>query len=164
MAKDKLRINEQIKIPQVRLVGEETNEIINTYEALKLAKEEGLDLVEVVPTSFPPVCKIMDYKKYLYDKKKNEKKPAMQEIKEIRMTVNIDEYDLNVKSKHSIEFLKKNNKVKASVFFKGREINYKEKGELVLLKFAEKLEGYGVAENLPKLEGKRMLIIFKPKK
>jgi translation initiation factor IF-3 len=165
MAKEvKLRINEQIKTPEVRVIFDEINEIMKTHEAMNIAKDNELDLVEIQPTVVPPVCKIIDYKKYLYDKKKNEKKPAYQEIKEIRMTPNIDENDIAFKSKHAVEFLKKNNKVKLVIFFKGREIAYKEKGEIVLLKFAENIQDHGTPEHLPKLEGKRMIMVVKPKK
>lgn len=133
-----------------------------------MAEEQGLDLVEISPTANPPVCKIVDYKKFLYERKKKQKeikaKSAKVVVKEIRLGPNIDDHDFNFKLKHAIKFLQEGAKVKVDVFFKGRSIVYKEKGEYVLLKFAQELEEYGKVEQLPKLEGKRMIMVLAPKK
>ena len=153
----------------VRVVGEniETG-IYNIREALRLADEQGLDLVEISPTANPPVCKITDYKKFLYERKKKQKeikaKSTKIVVKEIRLGPNIDDHDFNFKLKHAIKFLQEGAKVKVDVFFKGRTIVYKEKGEYVLLKFASELEEVGKVEQLPRLEGKRMIMIIAPKK
>ena len=132
-----------------------------------MADDMELDLIEISPTAKPPVCKIADYNKFLYHEKKKQKeikaKTAKTELKEIRFTPNTDEHDFEFKLKHAQKFLEQGNKVKASVFFKGRMIIYKEQGELILLKFADKLSEYGQVEQLPKLEGKRMGIIISPK-
>lgn len=162
------RTNHMIRVPQVRLVGENVElGIYPTQEAQKIANEQGLDLVEISPNADPPVCKIIDYNKFLYEKKKKEKEmkanSKVSEVKEIRFTPNTDDHDFNFKAKHAEEFLKEGNKVKAYVQFKGRAIMFKERGELLLLKFAERLAEIGAPEGLPKLEGKRMLIIFAPK-
>ncbi|MBX3239628.1 MAG: translation initiation factor IF-3 [Chitinophagaceae bacterium] len=162
------RTNHMIRVPQVRLVGENVEVgIYPTQEAQKIANEQGLDLVEISPNADPPVCKIIDYNKFLYEKKKKEKEmkanSKVSEVKEIRFTPNTDDHDFNFKAKHAEEFLKEGNKVKAYVQFKGRAIMFKERGELLLLKFAERLAEIGAPEGLPKLEGKRMLIIFAPK-
>lgn len=151
------------------MVGEDIQVgIYNIKEALKLAEEQGLDLVEISPTANPPVCKIIDYKKFLYEKKKKQKevkaKSAKIVVKEIRLGPNIDDHDFNFKLKHAIRFLQEGAKVKVDVFFKGRTIIYKEKGEYVLLKFAADLEEYGKVEQLPRLEGKRMIMVLAPKK
>lgn len=134
--------------------------------ALKLAKELEQDLVEVVPTADPPVCRIIDYQKFLYDKKKKEKefkaKQVKQVIKEIRFGPNTDDHDFNFKLKHAINFLEEGNKVKAYVHFRGRAIAYKEKGEIILLKFAQELAEYGKVEMMPKLEGNRMFLFLAP--
>lgn len=141
---------------------------MNIREAIRLAEEMGLDLVEISPTANPPVCKIVDYKKFLYERKKKQKeikaKSAKVIVKEIRLGPNIDEHDFNFKLKHAIKFLEEGAKVKVDVFFKGRTIIYKEKGEYVLLKFAADLEEYGKVEQLPRLEGKRMIMVIAPKK
>jgi len=133
-----------------------------------MAEEQGLDLVEISPSANPPVCKIIDYKKFLYDKKKKEKeikaKSAKVVVKEIRLGPNIDDHDFNFKLKHAQKFLNDGAKVKVDVFFKGRTIVYKEKGEFVLLKFAQELADIGKVEQLPKMEGKRMIMIISPKK
>ena len=138
-----------------------------TQEALKMAQEQQLDLVEISPNADPPVCKIIDYNKFLYDKKKKEKemkaKSKASEVKEIRFTPNTDDHDFDFKAKHAENFLKEGNKVKAYVQFKGRAIQFKERGELVLLKFAERLADLGLPEGMPKLEGKRMLMVLAPK-
>jgi translation initiation factor IF-3 len=144
------------------------NDIYNIKDAIKLADEQGLDLVEISPTANPPVCKIIDYKKFLYDKKKKEKekkaKATKVVVKEIRLGPNIDDHDFNFKLKHAEKFLNDGAKVKVDVFFKGRTIVYKEKGEIVLLKFAQELSEIGKVEQLPKMEGKRMIMIIAPKK
>lgn len=151
----------------MRLVGENVQADVYTREdAIKLAKELELDLVEIVPTADPPVCRIVDYQKFLYDKKKKEKemkaKQGKQVVKEVRFGPNTDEHDFNFKVKHAMNFLEDGNKVKAYVHFKGRSIAYKEKGEIILLKFAQALEEYGKVELLPKLEGNRMFIHLAP--
>ncbi|HUQ65946.1 MAG TPA: translation initiation factor IF-3 [Flavitalea sp.] len=162
------RTNQMIRVPQVRLVGE--NIEVGVYpiqDALKIAQDQGLDLVEISPQADPPVCKVIDYNKFLYEKKRKEKemkaKSKSAEVKEIRFTPGTDEHDFDFKSKHAESFLKEGNKVKAYVQFKGRAIMFKERGELLLLKFAERLAEVGQPEALPKMEGKRMLIIFAPK-
>ena len=142
--------------------------IFQLRDALALADEQELDLVEISPTANPPVCKIMDYKKFLYEQKKKQKeikqKTAKVIVKEIRLGSNIDDHDFNFKLKHAENFLKEGAKVKVDVFFKGRSIIYKEKGEIVLLRFAQELEEFGKVERLPLLEGKRMIMIIAPKK
>src|ERR1043165_2059358 len=162
------RINHFIRVPEVRLVGDNIEPgVFSIQNALKIAEEQGLDLVEISPQADPPVCKIIDYNKFLYDKKKKEKemkaKSKVSEVKEIRFTPNTDEHDLNFKAKHAEGFLKDGNKVKAYVQFKGRAIQFKDRGQLLLLKFAERLAEVGVLENLPKMEGRRMLAMFAPK-
>ena len=162
------RTNHMIRVPQVRLVGENvTVGVYPTQEALKKAQELQLDLVEISPNADPPVCRIIDYNKFLYDKKKKEKemkaKSKASEVKEIRFTPNTDDHDFDFKSRHAEEFLKDGNKVKAYVQFKGRAIQFKERGELLLLKFAERLAETGQPEALPRLEGKRMFIMLAPK-
>jgi translation initiation factor IF-3 len=153
----------------VRVVGENIQTgIYNIKEALKMAEEQGLDLVEISPSANPPVCKVVEYKKFLYEKKKKQKeikaKSAKVVVKEIRLGPNIDDHDFNFKLKHAIKFLQDGAKVKVDVFFKGRTIIYKEKGEYILLKFASDLEEYGKVEQLPRLEGKRMIMVIAPKK
>jgi translation initiation factor IF-3 len=162
------RTNNMIRVPQVRLVGD--NVEVGVYpiqEALKMAQDQQLDLVEISPQADPPVCKIIDYNKFLYEKKKKEKemkaKSKTAEVKEIRFTPGTDDHDFDFKARHAESFLKEGNKVKAYVQFKGRAIMFKERGELVLLKFAERLAEVGQPEGLPKLEGKRMLMIISPK-
>ena len=162
------RTNHMIRVPQVRLVGENVEVgVYDTQVAQKMAQEQGLDLVEISPQADPPVCKIIDYNKFLYEKKKKEKemkaKSKVSEVKEIRFTPNTDDHDFDFKSKHAQNFLKDGNKVKAYVQFKGRAIMFKERGELLLLKFAERLVEFGTLESMPKLEGKRMFAIFAPK-
>ncbi|MFM7672744.1 MAG: translation initiation factor IF-3 [Bacteroidota bacterium] len=162
------RINQFIRAPQVRLVGENaTVGIYSVQDAIRLSQEQGLDLVEISPNVDPPVCKIIDYNKFLYDKKKKEKemkaKSKASEVKEIRFTPNTDDHDFDFKAKHAVEFLKEGNKVKAYVQFKGRAIQFQDRGQLLLLKFAERLAEAGVLENMPKMEGRRMLAMFAPK-
>src|SRR5687767_15897634 len=162
------RINNFIRVPQVRLVGDNIEPgVYSTQDALRMAQDQQLDLVEISPTADPPVCKIIDYNKFLYEKKKKEKemkaKSKTAEVKEVRFTPGTDDHDFDFKARHAESFLKEGNKVKAYVQFKGRAIMFKERGELVLLKFAERLAEVGQPEALPKMEGKRMLIIFAPK-
>src|SRR6187549_1669246 len=162
------RTNQMIRVPQVRLVGENIEVgVYSIQDALRMAQEQALDLVEISPTADPPVCKVIDYKKFLYEKKKKEKEmkanSKQSEVKEIRFTPGTDDHDFDFKAKHAEKFLKDGNKVKAYVQFKGRAIMFKERGELVLLKFAERLADVGQPENLPKLEGKRMLLMLSPK-
>jgi translation initiation factor IF-3 len=153
----------------VRLVGENINQdIYPLREALTIAREIGLDLVEISPTANPPVCRVMDYKKFLFEQKKKQKeikaKSAKIVVKEIRLGPNTDDHDFDFKLKHAIKFLEDGAKVKVDVFFRGRSIVYKDQGELILLKFAQELEEYGKVEQLPKLEGKRMIMMVAPKK
>ncbi len=162
------RTNHMIKVPQVRLVGDNIEVgVYSIVDAQKIANDQGLDLVEISPQADPPVCKVIDYNKFLYEKKKKEKemkaKSKVSEVKEIRFTPNTDDHDFDFKSKHAENFLKDGNKVKAYVQFKGRAIMFKERGELLLLKFAERLVEVGTLESMPKLEGKRMFAIFAPK-
>ena len=137
------------------------------HQALKLAQEQGLDLVEISPNADPPVCKIVDYSKFKYEQKKKQKeikaKTVKVVIKEIRFGPNTDDHDFNFKLKHAMNFLQEGAKVKATVFFPGRSIVYKERGEILLLKFAQLLEEYGKVEQMPKLEGKRMSMMVMPK-
>lgn len=141
---------------------------MNLRDAIDKAKELELDLVEISPTANPPVCRIIDYKKFLYEQKKKQKeikaKTAKVVVKEIRLGPNTDDHDFNFKLKHAEKFLEDGAKVKVDVFFRGRSIIYKDKGEIILLKFAQALEDFGKVERLPKLEGKRMIMIITPKK
>lgn len=152
----------------VRVVGDNVDGgIYPIREALKMAEDLGLDLVEISPAVNPPVCKILDYSKFLYEQKKKQKEikanAAKVIIKEIRLTPNTDDHDFNFKVKHAMKFLQDGAKVKVDVFFRGRSIIYKEQGELILAKFATELEDYGKVEKLPVLEGKRMIMILAPK-
>ncbi|WP_262891079.1 translation initiation factor IF-3 [Constantimarinum furrinae] len=169
MKEDKHRINEKIRAEEVRLVGD--NVEIGVYprkKALEIAEEQGVDLVEISPNASPPVCKVMDYKKFVYEQKKREKalksKATKVIIKEIRFGPNTDDHDYEFKKKHAEKFLKDGAKLKAYVFFKGRSIIYKDQGEILLLKLAQELEDYGKVEQMPKLEGKRMIMFIAPKK
>ncbi len=151
----------------MRLVGENvTTDVYSIQQAIQLARDQGVDLVEVVPNAEPPVCRIIEYHKFLYEKKKKEKeikaRTAKSVVKEIRFGPNTDEHDFNFKVKHAIKFLEDGAKVKAYVHFKGRTIAYKEKGEILLLKFAQELADYGKVELLPKLEGNRMFLNLAP--
>ncbi|MDI9311564.1 MAG: translation initiation factor IF-3 [Limnohabitans sp.] len=162
------RINEFIRVPNVRLVGENIEVgVYSTFEAIKIARNLGLDLVEISPNADPPICKAIDYKKFLYEKKRKEKEikanSFQSEVKEIRFTPSTDVHDFEFKSKHAETFLKEGDKVKAYIQFKGRAIQFKERGELMLLKLAEKVADYGQPETLPKLEGKRMFLLLTPK-
>jgi len=153
----------------VRLVGENVEDgIFPVREAINMAKEQELDLVEISPTANPPVCKVIDYKKFLFDRKKKQKeikaKTVKVVVKEIRLGPHTDDHDFNFKLKHAEKFLQDGAKVKVDVFFKGRSIIYKDKGEIILLRFAQELEEIGKVEQMPKLEGKRMIMILTPKK
>ncbi|MDA9952266.1 MAG: translation initiation factor IF-3 [Chitinophagales bacterium] len=163
------KINDRIRSPKVRLVGENVEPEVYTLEqALKLSDELELDLVEISPNADPPVCKILDYKKFLYEKKKKEKeikaKTKKTVIKELRFGPNTDDHDFEFKAKHGEKFLEEGSKVKAYVHFKGRSIVFKDRGELLLLNLAKRLEEWGSPEQLPKLEGKRMIMVLSPKK
>jgi translation initiation factor IF-3 len=163
------RINQYITSREIRLVGDNIPEqgVYSTEKALELAQELGLDLVEISPKAEPPVCKVIDYKKFLYENKKRQKeikaKTAKTVIKEIRFTPNTDDHDFDFKANHAEKFLKEGAKVKAYVQFKGRTIMFKERGELILLKLAKRLEEIGALEQLPKLEGRRMIVFIAPK-
>ena len=164
------RINDAIKgVDEVRLVGENVEQGIYSFrEAMRIADEQNLDLVEISPTAVPPVCRVIDYQKFLYQKKRKEKEQKQNskkiEVKEIRFGPQTDDHDYNFKLRHAQEFLKDGNKVKAYVFFRGRSIVFKEQGELLLARFASDLEEVGKPEALPKLEGKRMILMLAPKK
>ncbi|MBL7958075.1 MAG: translation initiation factor IF-3 [Flavobacteriales bacterium] len=156
-------------VNEVRLVGENVEQGVYPFsQALRMAEEQGLDLVEISATAVPIVCRIVDYKKFLYDLKKKQKeikaKQTVAEVKEIRFGPNTDEHDVNFKLKHARNFLEEGHKVKAFVFFRGRSIVFKERGEILLLKFAQDLEDVGLVESMPKLEGKRMIMFLIPKK
>ena len=162
------RVNEQIYTREVRVVSNEGSEVMSTKRALELAHKEGVDLVEISPNAQPPVCRIIDYSKFLYQQKKHQKeikqKQVKQDIKEIRFGPQTDEHDYQFKLKHAQEFLKEGNKVRAYVFFRGRSILFKEQGEVLLLRFANDLEELAKVEQLPKLEGKKMFLYLTPKK
>ncbi|WP_255412242.1 MULTISPECIES: translation initiation factor IF-3 [Aquimarina] len=169
MKEDAHRINHKIRVDEVRLVGDNIEVgVYPTKKALQLAEEQELDLVEISPKAVPPVCKIMDYKKFLYEQKKRDKalksKATKVVIKEIRFGPNTDEHDYEFKKKHAIKFLSEGAKLKAYVFFKGRSIIYKDQGQILLLRLAQELEEYGKVEQMPKLEGKRMIMFIAPKK
>ncbi|MBP6609831.1 MAG: translation initiation factor IF-3 [Paludibacter sp.] len=163
-------MNDKIKgLKEVRLVGDNVEQGVFSFEqAMKLADELELDLVEISPTAVPPVCRITDYSKFLYNQKKKEKEKKANStkviLKEIRFGPQTDDHDYNFKLKHAVEFLKEGCKVKAYVFFKGRSILFKEQGEMLLARFATDLEDYAKVDQLPQLEGKRMIIMFSPKK
>jgi len=166
---DQHKINEKITVPEVRLVGENVEPgVYPTSKALEMAEEEGLDLVMITEKANPPVCRIVDYKKFLYEQKKKEKElKAKQQkvvIKEIRFGPQTDEHDYEFKKRHARSFLEEGSKLKAYVFFKGRSIIFKDQGEILLLKLAQDLEDIGKVEQLPKLEGKRMIMMMAPKK
>lgn len=163
------RINDAIRIPEVRLVGDNVEPgIYKTSQAKIMAEELGLDLVEISPKASPPVCKVIDYKKFLYEQKKREKslkaKASQVTVKEIRFGPNTDDHDYEFKKKNAIKFLKDGSKVKAYVFFKGRTIVFKDKGQILLLKLAQEVEEYGTVESMPIMEGKRMTMFIAPKK
>lgn len=161
-------INMQIRAKEVRLIAEGIEPgVYSIQRALEIADEQELDLVEISPNAEPPVCKVIDYKKFLFERKKKAKEAKAnqlkQDIKEIRFGPNTDDHDFDFKLKHAEEFLKEGHKVKAYVFFKGRSIVYKERGEVLLLQFAQKLSDWGKVDMLPKLEGKKMNLIMSPK-
>lgn len=167
--KQQHRINEQIRCREVRIVGDDVeSEVLPTREAIQLAQQKGVDLVEISPNAVPPVCRLINYSKFLYQQKKRQKelkaKQVKIEVKEIRFGPQTDEHDYNFKLKHAKEFLSEGDKVKAYVFFRGRSILFKEQGEVLLLRFANDLEEYGKLEQMPVLEGKRMILFIAPKK
>ena len=166
--KNQYRANEQIRVREVRIVGEDGSEVVPTRKALDMARQQGLDLVEISPNAQPPVCRLIDYSKFLYQQKKNQRemkqKQIKVEVKEIRFGPQTDEHDYQFKLKHAKEFLNEGNKVRAYVFFRGRSILFKEQGEVLLLRFANDLEGFGKVEQMPKLEGKKMFLYMAPKK
>ncbi|WKW47667.1 translation initiation factor IF-3 [Myroides sp. JBRI-B21084] len=158
-----------MRVPEVRLVGDNVEPgVYKTSQALAMADEQGLDLVEISPNAAPPVCKIIDYKKFLYEQKKRDKmlkaKTAQITVKEIRFGPQTDEHDYEFKKKNAMKFLKEGAKLKAFVFFKGRSIIYKEQGQILLLRLAQDLEEFGKVEAMPVLEGKRMTMYIAPKK
>ncbi|WP_186757922.1 MULTISPECIES: translation initiation factor IF-3 [Echinicola] len=164
------KVNQKIRAREVRVVGdfvEGGNAVLPTDAAIKIAKEQDLDLVEISPNANPPVCKVIDYAKFKYEQKKKQKEikanAAKTVLKEIRFGPNTDDHDFAFKLKHAINFLKDGAKVKAYVHFVGRSIVFKERGEMLLLKFAQALEEYGHVEQLPKMEGKRMNMFVAPK-
>lgn len=163
------RINERIRVREVRLVGDNVEQGVYTIQqALELAEQKQLDLVEISPNAVPPVCRVIDYQKFLYQQKKRQKEQKAKStkiiLKEIRFGPQTDDHDYNFKLKHAKAFLDEGSKVKAYVFFKGRSILFKEQGEVLLLRFANDLEDYGKVESMPVLEGKRMIIMLAPKK
>ena len=167
--KQQYRVNEQIRAREVRIVGDETeSSVMSTRDALRLAQQQGIDLVEISPNAEPPVCRLIDYSKFLYQQKKRQKelkaKQVKVEVKEIRFGPQTDEHDYQFKLKHAREFLNEGNKVRAYVFFRGRSILFKEQGEVLLLRFANDLEEFGKVEQMPKLEGKKMFLYLAPKK
>ena len=167
--KDQHAINERIRAREVRLVGDNVTQGVYTIQqALAIADEQGLDLIEISPNAQPPVCRVLDYQKFLYQQRKRLKEQKAKStkvvVKEIRFGPQTDDHDYNFKLKHAIGFLQEGAKVKAYVFFKGRSILFKEQGEVLLLRFANDLEDYGKVEQMPVLEGKRMIIMLSPKK
>lgn len=176
----RFRVNDQIRIPDIRLVGDNLKElsetigqnieagIYSTRRVLEWADRMELDLVEISPKAKPPVCQIIDYKKFLYMRKKKEKEiksnAVKTVVKEIRFGPNISEHDFDFKLKHAINFLKEGSKVKSYVHFRGRTIVFRDRGELVLLRFIKELAEYGAPEALPKMEGRRMIVVIAPKK
>ena len=167
--KDQYRINDRIRVPEVRLVGENvTNGVYPIEKALQIAESHEMDLVEISPNADPPVCRITDYQKFLYQQKKRQKEQKAKSVrvvvKEIRFGPQTDDHDYNFKLRHAKEFLDEGAKVKAYVFFKGRSILFKEQGEVLLLRFANDLEEYAKLDQMPVLEGKRMTIMLSPKK
>lgn len=174
------RINAEIRVPEVRIVGENLHELVidneppiepgvyPTRQALRWAEQLNLDLVEISPNADPPVCRIIDVNKYLFQKEKKEKelkaKAIKAEVKEIRFGPNTDDHDFEFKVRHARNFLQEGSKVRAYVFFKGRSVVFKDRGELLLLKFIKELEDIAATEALPKLEGKKMFILLAPRK
>ena len=167
--KQQYRINGQIRVREVRIVGDGIeSQVVSTQRALQMAEDQGVDLVEISPNAEPPVCRLIDYSKFIYQQKKRQKemkaKQVKVEVKEIRFGPQTDEHDYNFKLKHARGFLEEGDKVKAYVFFKGRSILFKEQGEVLLLRFANDLEEWGKVEQMPVLEGKRMILFIAPKK
>ena len=166
--KNQYRVNEQIRVREVRIVGDDGSTVVPTRQALEMAHDQGVDLVEISPNANPPVCRLIDYSKFLYQQKKRQKemkaKQVKVEVKEIRFGPQTDEHDYQFKLKHAKEFLEDGNKVRAYVFFRGRSILFKEQGEVLLLRFANDLEDYGKVEGMPSLEGKKMFLYLAPKK
>ncbi|GHT09681.1 translation initiation factor IF-3 [Bacteroidia bacterium] len=167
--KDQYRINDKIRAREVRLVGEGIEQgVYPIIEAQKIARSQNLDLIEISPNAVPPVCRILDYQKFIYQQKKRQKEQKAKSlkivVKEIRFGPQTDDHDYNFKLKHAKSFLEEGAKVKAYVFFKGRSILFKEQGEVLLLRFANDLEDYAKVEQLPALEGKKMIIMLSPKK
>ncbi|MDR0542832.1 MAG: translation initiation factor IF-3 [Dysgonamonadaceae bacterium] len=167
--KDQYRVNERIREKEVRIVGENAEQgVYSISEALRMAQNQDLDLIEISPNAVPPVCRIADYQKFLYQQKKRQKEQKAKSVKivvkEIRFGPQTDDHDYNFKLKHAKSFLEEGAKVKAYVFFKGRSILFKEQGEVLLLRFANDLEDYGKVEQMPALEGKKMIIMLAPKK
>lgn len=167
--KNQYRVNEQIRVREVRIVGDGIEStVLPTRDALRLAEQQGVDLVEISPNAEPPVCRLIDYSKFIYQQRKKQKeikaKQVKIEIKEIRFGPQTDDHDYNFKLKHARGFLSEGDKVKAYVFFRGRSILFKEQGEVLLLRFAQDLEEYGKVESMPVLEGKRMTMFIAPKK
>ena len=166
--KDQYRVNGQIHVREVRVVSDGGSEVMPTRKALDLARQQELDLVEISPNAQPPVCRIIDYSKFLYQQKKRQKemkqKQGKVEVKEIRFGPQTDDHDYQFKLKHAKEFLEEGNKVRAYVFFRGRSILFKDQGEVLLLRFANDLEEVAKVEQLPKLEGKKMFLFLAPKK
>ena len=166
--KNQYRINEQIRSREVRIVGDNGSTVVPTRQALDMARDQGVDLVEISPNANPPVCRLIDYSKFLYQQKNRAKemkaKQVKVEVKEIRFGPQTDEDDYQLKLKHAKEFLEDGNKVRAYVFFRGRSILFKEQGEVLLLRFANDLEEYGKVEHMPSLEGKKMFLYLAPKK
>ena len=162
------RVNEQIHVREVRVVSDNGSEVMSTRKAQDLARQQGVDLVEISPNAQPPVCRLIDYSKFLYQQKRRQKelkqKQVKQEVKEIRFGPQTDEHDYQFKLKHAQEFLTEGNKVRAYVFFRGRSILFKEQGEVLLLRFANDLEELGKVVQMPKLEGKKMFLYLAPKK
>lgn len=167
-SKNQYRVNEQIRVREVRVVGDGGSTVMSTRQAMDMARSQGVDLVEISPNANPPVCRLIDYSKFLYQQKKRAKelkaKQVRVEVKEIRFGPQTDEHDYQFKLKHAKEFLEEGNKVRAYVFFRGRSILFKEQGEVLLLRFANDLEELGKVEHMPSLEGKKMFIYLAPKK
>ena len=168
--KQQYRVNEQIRgVREVRIVGDDiASSVVSISTALQIADQKGVDLVEISPNAEPPVCRLIDYSKFIYQQKKHQKeikaKQVKVDVKEIRFGPQTDDHDYNFKLKHAQGFLSDGDKVKAYVFFKGRSILFKEQGEVLLLRFAQDLEDYGKVESMPQLEGKRMIMFLAPKK
>ena len=167
--KSQYRVNGQIRAREVRIVGDGVeSQVVSLGRALDMASHQGVDLVEISPNAEPPVCRLIDYSKFIYQQKKRQKemkaKQVKVEVKEIRFGPQTDDHDYNFKLKHAKGFLSEGNKVKAYVFFRGRSILFKEQGEVLLLRFAQDLEEYGKVEQMPQLEGKRMIMFISPKK